>query len=174
MGRSACCCCVLSWANTTCHIPWIYSLDQKSGFISAVFFSLHLQCLHQSTNPPLSPIILFLQTNTLWKCSCFSFHACEQTSESLYCFHTPSSCLPTKLFWDVSRDNPELCSSAPENGRSWLYHEHLPKIGHQRLSHPPNAASSGHRCALYCQNIKKKNILLCWHRHKAQQEPFLF
>lgn len=78
-----------------------------------------------------------------------------------------------KLFWDVSRDNPGLHSSVPENVRSWLHNEHLPKIGHQRLLPPPNAASSGHRCALYYQNIKNIYTLLCRHRHKAQHKPFL-
>lgn len=139
------------------YIPLIrnQNLFQLCLFLSSSALSLSI---HQP--PTKTYYSLFPQTNTVWKCSCFSFHACEQTSESLHCFHTPSSCLPTKLFWDVSRDNPELCSSVPENVRSWLYYEHLPKIGHQRLLHPPNAASSGCRCALYCQNIKKK-IHLC-------------
>lgn len=152
------------------YIPLIrnQNLFQLCLFLSSSALS---PSIHQP--PTKTYYSLFLQTNTVWKCSCFSFHACEQTSESLHCFHTPSSCLPTELFWDVSRDNPELRSSVPENVRSWLYYEHLPKIGHQRLLHPPNAASSGRRCALYCQNIKKKNIPLCRHRHKAQLKSSL-
>lgn len=151
------------------YIPLIrnQNLFQLCLFLSSSALSTSI---HQP--PTKTYYSLFLQTNTAWRCSCFSFHTCEQTSESLHCFHTPSSRLSTKLFWDVSRDNPELRSSVPENVRSWLYYEHLPKIGHQRLLHPPNAASSGHRCALYCQNIKKK-IYLCSDRHKAQHKPFL-
>lgn len=64
----------------------------------------------------------------------------------------------------------KLLSSITKNLRSWLHCEHQPKIGYWRLLHPPNASSSGHSGALYCQNVKEKNIPLCGHRHTAQHK----
>lgn len=90
------------------------------------------------------------------------------------CFHPPSSALPSELLWDVSRDKPELHSSIPKSLGSWLRCEHLPKMGHQRLLHPPNASSSGHRCALYCQHVREKVHFLVWTRHTAQHKLSLF
>lgn len=173
VGPTACCWCVFSWANITCCIPWIYSLDQKWRFFFSCV-SLHLCCLPPSTvSPPVRPTARFF-SSVMCPENAVTFHFMHVTGRLLSCFHPSSSTLPSELFWNVSRDKPELHSSIPKNLGSWLHCEHLPKIGHQRLLHSPNASSSGHRCALYCQNLREEVHLLCGHRHTAQYKLSLF
>lgn len=142
------------------HMP--YSMNSNIPLIRkwtfcCVFFSLFgfSVSIHPSIiSPPVRPTARFFLRLTQSD-SAVTFHLMSVTRPLKVMFSPSSSCLPSKLFWDVSRDKPKLCSSVPKNLRSWLRCEHLPKIGPQRLLHPPNSSSFGHSCALYYQNVKE-------------------
>lgn len=119
--------------------------------------------------PPVRPTACFFLRLTRSE-NAVAFHFMHATRLLKVMFHPTFSCLPRRLFWDVSRDKPELHSSIPKNLRSWLQSEHLPKIEHQRPLCSLNASSSGRGCALYCQNVKEKICLCAGHRHTAQHK----